>query len=85
MTSITLFFHPREIFAGASIDTNKLADFYKRRNLYDKTRLECFAEGTEPRDFSPEERDQDEADFFKEEFDPLDASPLAGDLEGDSP
>jgi penicillin-binding protein 1A len=38
-----------------------------------KTRLECFAEGTEPTDFSPEERDQDEADFFKEEFDPLEA------------
>ncbi len=49
-----------------------------------KTRLECFAEGTEPTDFSPEERDQDEADFFKEEFDPLDTTPLAGDLEGGS-
>jgi penicillin-binding protein 1A len=46
-----------------------------------KTRLECFAEGTEPTDFSPEERDQDEADFFKEEFDPLDSSPVAADLE----
>ncbi len=50
-----------------------------------KTRLECFTEGTEPKDFSPEERDQDEADFFKEEFDPLDALPLAADLDGDSP
>ncbi len=50
-----------------------------------KTRLECFVEGTEPKDFSPEERDQDEAEFFKEEFDPLDRSPRAGDLDGDSP
>ncbi len=48
-----------------------------------KTRLECFTEGTEPRDFSPEERDQDEADFFKEEFDPLDSLPVAADLDRD--
>jgi penicillin-binding protein 1A len=38
-----------------------------------KTRLECFLEGTEPRDFSADEGDQDEADFFKEEFDPVDS------------
>ena len=50
-----------------------------------KTRLECFTEGTEPKDFSPEERDQDEADFFKEEFDQLDDLPLAADLDRDSP
>jgi penicillin-binding protein 1A len=50
-----------------------------------KTRLECFVEGTEPREFSPEERDQDEADFFKEEFDPLDSLPVAADLDRDSP
>ncbi len=43
-----------------------------------KTRLECFAEGTEPRDFAPEERDQDEAEFFKEEFDPLGPSTADG-------
>jgi penicillin-binding protein 1A len=49
-----------------------------------KTRLECFAEGTEPRDFSPEERDQDEADFFKDEFDTLDSLPAAVDLDRDS-
>ena len=45
-----------------------------------KTRLECFLEGTEPKDFSVEERDQDEADFFKEEFDPLDASAFSAEL-----
>ncbi|MGW8321098.1 MAG: penicillin-binding protein 1A [Thermodesulfobacteriota bacterium] len=50
-----------------------------------KTRLECFTEGTEPKEFSPEERDQDEADFFKEEFDPLDSLPMAADLDRDSP
>jgi penicillin-binding protein 1A len=50
-----------------------------------KTRLECFAEGTEPKEFSPEERDQDEADFFKEEFDPLDAMPMAADLDREDP
>ena len=50
-----------------------------------KTRLECFTEGTEPKEFSPEERDQDEADFFKEEFDPLDALPLAADLDREPP
>jgi len=46
-----------------------------------KTRLECFLEGTEPRDFSAEEGDQDEADFFKEEFDPL--APAA-ELDGET-
>jgi penicillin-binding protein 1A len=50
-----------------------------------KTRLECFKEGTEPKEFSPEEQDQDEADFFKEEFDPLDSLPMAADLDRDSP
>ena len=46
-----------------------------------KTRLECFIEGTEPKDFSPEEGDQDEADFFKDEFVPVAPSPPAPDLD----
>ena len=50
-----------------------------------KTRLECFTEGTEPREFSPEERDQDEADFFKEEFDPLEPPPAAAEVDRDTP
>jgi len=50
-----------------------------------KTRLECFTEGTEPREFSPEERDQDEADFFKEEFDPLESPPAAAEVGSETP
>ncbi len=50
-----------------------------------KTRLECFTEGTEPKEFSPEESDQDEADFFKEEFNPLDSPPAAAEKETDTP
>jgi penicillin-binding protein 1A len=48
------------------------------------TRLECFRAGTEPKDFSREERDRDEADFFKEEFDPLDSSLAVTDLDRDA-
>jgi penicillin-binding protein 1A len=48
------------------------------------TRLECFREGTEPRAFSSEERDRDEADFFKEEFDPLDSSLAVTDVDRDA-
>jgi penicillin-binding protein 1A len=48
-----------------------------------KTRLECFVEGTEPKEFSPEEEDQAEVDFFKEEFDSVAPSPTTGELAED--
>jgi penicillin-binding protein 1A len=49
-----------------------------------KTRLECFLEGTEPKDFSAEEGDQDEADFFKEEFDPVAPATVEAEMDGET-
>jgi penicillin-binding protein 1A len=66
------------VFARIDTKTGLLASRSSK-----KTRLECFTEGTEPKEFSPEEGDQDEVDFFKEEFDSVAPSPMAAELDGE--
>ncbi len=50
-----------------------------------KSRLECFIEGTEPQAYSADAQDQDETNFFKEEFDALTPSPLPDEPEAPKP
>ncbi len=59
---------PGIVFARIDTKTGLLAT-----SRSEATRLECFREGTEPREFSMEGREEDEADFFIQELDPLDS------------
>jgi len=65
------------MFAKIDTQTGLLATSRSR-----KTRLECFREGSEPQAYSADEETQDEANFFKEEFDSLvpDPEPIDPEL-----
>jgi len=62
---------PGIVFVKVDTRTGLLATQYS-----EKTRLECFLEGTEPRDFAEDEWEKDEMDFFKEDYNPYSSSPL---------